>query len=316
MDLPDIQMSSPEIPVRLNRVGARKIKKLVLVDRGEKRPVVLVANFDVFVDLDESLKGVNLSRNFEAIDEVVERLTLKPVKWIEELTESIAGDLLKRHDYASHAEVQMSSELIMRKRTPVSGNRTQEVVRIFSTSKAFRGKNVETWIGVEVWGTTACPCAQELMKARAERELKKAGFDKKDIEKILKCITMPTHNQRGKAEVWVQLKGFRISFERLIEVAKAGMSCEIYELLKREDEAEVVEIAHKNPLFVEDSVRKMAERCVELLESINAPPETGVILRQENEESIHQHNVMAEVVASLEELKQQLKCQRFDQLHV
>ncbi len=304
MDLPDIQMRFPEIPVRLNRVGARKIKKLVLVDRGEKRPVVLVSSFDVFVDLDESLKGANLSRNFEAIDEVVEKLTLKPVRWIEELTESIARELLKRHEYATQAEVMMSSELIMRKRTPVSNNRTQEVVRIFATSKACRSGVGETWIGVEVWGTTACPCAQELMRARVEERLKMEGFGEEEIEKILKCITMPTHNQRGRAEVWIQLRDYRVSFERLIEIARAGMSCEIYELLKREDEAEVVERAHRNPLFVEDSVRKMAEKCVETLK--NAPPETRVVLRQENEESIHQHNVMAEISASLGELRRVL----------
>ncbi len=312
MKLPDIQMSFPEIPVRLNRVGARGIKKLVLVDRGEKRPVVLVSSFDVFVDLDESLKGANLSRNFEAIDEVVEKLTFKPVRWIEELTEGIARELLKRHEYATKAEVLMSSELIMRKKTPVSNNRTQEVVKIFATSKACRAEGVEgveaekeeTWIGVEVWGTTACPCAQELMRARTEERLSREGFSRDDIEKILKCVVMPTHNQRGRAEVWVQLRGFRVSFERLMDIAKAGMSCEIYELLKREDEAEVVEKAHRNPLFVEDSVRKMAEKCVEILK--DAPAETRVVLRQENEESIHQHNVMAEISASLGELRRVL----------
>ncbi len=312
MKLPDIQMSFPEIPVRLNRVGARGIKKLVLVDRGEKRPVVLVSSFDVFVDLDESLKGANLSRNFEAIDEVVEKLTFKPVRWIEELTEGIARELLKRHEYATKAEVLMSSELIMRKKTPVSNNRTQEVVKIFATSKACRAEGTEgaeaegeeTWIGVEVWGTTACPCAQELMRARTEERLSKEGFSRDDIEKILKCVVMPTHNQRGRAEVWVQLRGFRVSFERLMDIAKAGMSCEIYELLKREDEAEVVEKAHRNPLFVEDSVRKMAEKCVEILR--DAPAETRVVLRQENEESIHQHNVMAEISASLGELRRVL----------
>ncbi len=299
--LPDVQMSKPEVPIRLNRVGAKGIKKLVLVDRGEERPVVLVSTFDVFVDLRESLKGANLSRNFEAVDEVIENLTLKPVKWIEELTEKIAEELLKRHEYANKAEVSMSSELIVRKKTPVSKNRTQEVVKIFSSSKVRRSVEKETWIGVEVWGITACPCAQELIKARIRERLIECGYD----EKVLDCIPLPTHNQRGKAEVWVQLRGFRISLERLMEIAKAGMSCEMYELLKREDEVEVVEKAHRNPMFVEDSVRKMAEKAVKVLSK--APPETLVILRQENEESIHQHNVFAEIRASLGELKEMIK---------
>ncbi len=297
--LPDVQMRKPEVPVKLNRVGAKGIKKLVLVGRDSKRPIVLVSTFDVFVDLKESLKGASLSRNFEAIDEVLENLTAETVKWIEELTERIAEELLKKHEYASRAEVTMSAELILRKKTPVTKNRTQEVVRIFSNSSVVRSGGKNTWIGVEVWGTTACPCAQELLKARMKEKLEKRGFNR--VEEILDCILIPTHNQRSRAEVWVQLKNFRISLEELIEVAKAGMSCEMYEMLKREDEAEVVEKAHRNPLFVEDSVRRMAEKVVEVLRG--APDETIVVLRQENEESIHQHNVFAELVRSLGELR-------------
>ncbi|RUM34490.1 MAG: GTP cyclohydrolase I FolE2 [Archaeoglobus sp.] len=298
--LPDIQKSRPDLPLRLNRVGARNIKKLVLVDREDRRPVVLVSNFEVFVDLTRNLKGANLSRNFEAVDEVIEELTKKPVKWIEELTRKIAEELLRRHEYASKAEVNMNAELILRKRTPVSNKSTQEVVKIFSSSSVRRMGKEDTWIGVEVWGTTACPCAQELMKARITERLKKKGFDS-NINDILDCIVFPTHNQRGKSEVWIQLRDYRISLEKLIEIAKAGMSCEIYELLKREDEAEVVERSHKNPLFVEDSVRRMAEKAVCLLR--DAPPESLVILRQENEESIHQHNVFAEIITSIGELR-------------
>jgi len=75
----------PEVPIRLNRVGAVGIKKLVEVERGKGRPIVLVANFDVFVDLPHSMKGANLSRNFEVIDDIIERSTSKPVKKIENL---------------------------------------------------------------------------------------------------------------------------------------------------------------------------------------------------------------------------------------
>ncbi len=302
--LPDVQMSKPEIPIKLNRVGAKGIKKLVLVGRKGRRPIVLVSTFDVFVDLNERLKGANLSRNFEAIDEVLENLTSRTVTWIEELTEEIAKELLNRHEYADRAEVTMSAELIMKKKTPITKNRTQELVKIFSNSSIVRGSKINTWIGVEVWGTTACPCAQELLKAKIVDRLMNCGFSGSDVEKVLKSVVLPTHNQRSKAEVWIQLKGFKISLESLIEIAKAGMSCEIYELLKREDEAEVVERIHKNPMFVEDSVRKMVEKAICVLK--NVPDETMIILRQENEESIHQHNVFAEIVASIGELRKKL----------
>ena len=41
------------------------------------------------------------------------------------------------------------------------------------------------------------------------------------------------------------------------------MSSEIYELMKRPDEVEVVEKAHRRPRFVEDCVREMVRMAVE-----------------------------------------------------
>ena len=41
------------------------------------------------------------------------------------------------------------------------------------------------------------------------------------------------------------------------------MSSEIYELMKRSDEAHVVEKAHRRPRFVEDCVREMIRGVVE-----------------------------------------------------
>ena len=68
--LPDIQADKPQIPINLSRVGVTNVKKLVEVKRKDKRPIVLISTFDIFVDLPSHLKGANLSRNFEAVDEV------------------------------------------------------------------------------------------------------------------------------------------------------------------------------------------------------------------------------------------------------
>ncbi len=70
------------------------------------------------------------------------------------------------------------------------------------------------------------------------------------------------------------------------------MSSEIYELMKRPDEVEVVEKAHRRPRFVEDCVREMIRMAVEEFGSLG--PDYFVLARQENLETIHQHNVVAE----------------------
>ena len=83
------------------------------------------------------------------------------------------------------------------------------------------------------------------------------------------------------------------------------MSSPVCELLKRVDENAVVVHAHKNPKFVEDCVRNMVQRIVK--EFPYLPDDTMVTARQVNEESIHRHNAFAEKVATMGELKEEIK---------
>jgi len=303
--LPDVQFLKPDVPLKLNRVGAKGIKKLVKVARDEGRPIILISNFEVFVDLPPSMKGANLSRSFEVIDEVIENLTAKPVKRLEDLCLKIAEMLLERHEYATKAEVRMDSELIMKKKTPLTAQRTQEVVKISCEAVYWRNGRRRIFVGAEVVGITACPCAQELVKAKASEELKKVGFNEDEIRKILEIVPVATHNQRGRAMIKIQVKDdFSPSIDQLIDIARRSMSFEIYEVLKREDELEVVWKAHKNPRFVEDCVRLMARYVVETFK--DAPDDVIVLFRQENEESIHQHNVIAERIATIGELRREI----------
>nr|WP_202318923.1 GTP cyclohydrolase MptA [Archaeoglobus neptunius] len=303
--LPDVQLLKPEVPIGLSRVGATGIKKLVEVQREGKRPIILISSFDVFVDLPAHLKGVNLSRNFEVIDEVIETLTSQPIENIEDLVVEVAKNLLDRHEYATNAEAKMTAELIMRKRTPKTRQRTQEVVRIFGEAKISRNGKKLVFVGVEVTGITACPCAQELVRARSAERLAEMGFDDDAIQRILDAVPVASHNQRGRAMLKVQVTdSFKVPIAKLIEIAKTSMSYETFEILKREDELEVVEMAHRNTRFVEDGVRIMA--CNLLKAFPEAPDNVLAFLRQENEESIHQHNVVAERYATFGELRNEI----------
>ena len=60
--LPDTQDDSPEIPISLTRVGVTGVKKLLQLERKDKRPIILVPTFDAFVDLPNDQKGVHMSR--------------------------------------------------------------------------------------------------------------------------------------------------------------------------------------------------------------------------------------------------------------
>ena len=307
--LPDIQACEPDYPFNLTRVGVTGVKKLVKVERGnDERPVVLISNFEVFVDLPSDRKGANLSRNFEAIDEVLEEAISCPVYEIEELCGEIAKRLLFRHEYASRAEVKMKSEYIVRRQTPVTKVNCQEVVDIFAEAVAKAGPaggNVRKTVGAEVLGMTACPCAQEIMKEEVRQELAKLGISEQAISDLSERLPIATHNQRGRGSISIEVHDRRcVSIDRIIKIIEDSMSSRVFGLLKRPDEAVVVKRAHSNPKFVEDCVRTMAQKLVEAFTDL--PDDAAVTLKQINEESIHQHNAFAERTANMGELRAEL----------
>jgi GTP cyclohydrolase-4 len=305
--LPDIQATSPDYPINLTRVGVTGVKKLVKIERGADRPIVLISNFEVFVDLPSDRKGANLSRNFEAIDDVVEEEISRPVYEIEELCGKIANRLLSLHEYASRAEVKMKSEYIVRRQTPATRINCQEVVDIFAEAVARTGPAgyLRKVVGAEVVGTTACPCAQEIMREKVKGELIELGLGPMEAEQFAHRLPVATHNQRGRGSVSVEVHDRRcVSIDRIIKVIEESMSSKVYGLLKRSDEALVVERAHMNPKFVEDCVRTMAQKIVDTFKDL--PDDAVVIMKQINEESIHRHNAFAERTATMGELRAEL----------
>jgi GTP cyclohydrolase IV len=90
-----------------------------------------------------------------------------------------------------------------------------------------------------------------------------------------------------------------------VEIVEGSMSSPIYELLKRPDELFVVEHAHLQPRFVEDSVR-VALKCV-LDELPRLDAGDFVLSRQLNFETIHAHEVVAERHGTIGELRAELE---------
>ena len=86
------------------------------------------------------------------------------------------------------------------------------------------------------------------------------------------------------------------------------MSSEIYELMKRDDERAVVEKAHANPRFVEDCVREMIRQVAERFPDLDAG--AFVMARQENLETIHRHNVVAERYGLISEIDGRARTRR------
>ena len=97
----------------------------------------------------------------------------------------------------------------------------------------------------------------------------------------------------------------RVNAERLVELVESSMSSPIYELLKRPDELFVVEHAHLQPRFVEDSVRVALKGVLDELAAL--ADDDFVLSRQVNFETIHAHEVVAERSGTVGELRAELE---------
>ncbi len=304
---PDTQDKIPTIPVHLTRVGVKGVKKLLKIERDGKRPIVLLPTFNAFVDLPSTQRGIHMSRNPEAISEVLEMAVEGTTLEIESLCAKIASRLLNKHKYAKRVEVSMKSDYMIMKTSPVTHLKTQEMTNIMADAIGIRNEEgivIRKMIGAEVVGMTVCPCAQDSTKESAKVDLLKF-LDEETTQKVLDTVSFSSHNQRGRGMIMMEVpENQTIRAEDLISIIEASMSSPVCELLKRSDENAVVIHAHKNPMFVEDCVRNMVQKIVQKYS--NLPDDALVTVRQINEESIHRHNAFAEKVATMGELKREI----------
>jgi MptA/FolE2 family GTP cyclohydrolase len=185
----------------------------------------------------------------------------------------------------------------------VTGLPTQELVSLIGLAAASE-ERARRLVGVEANGINACPCAQGLVRERAAERLGEAGFDGLDVERILELVPLATHNQRGRGTLFVGTEA-QVNAEELVRIVEGSMSSPVYELLKRPDELFVVEHAHLQPRFVEDSVR------IALRDTLEAYPQLEgddfLLSRQVNLETIHTHDVVAERYGTAGELRAELE---------
>jgi len=99
--------------------------------------------------------------------------------------------------------------------------------------------------------------------------------------------------------------GVDVEADEIIDIVQEAFSSPTYELLKRDDEGQVVINAHSKPRFVEDVVRHVLESVVERYSKL--PDNVEVRVKSESEESIHKHNAFAERTTTLKELRAEYK---------
>ena len=292
-DSPDVQAADAPRPYRLTRVGVRGVKKPVTVHRPGQKASGVVATFDLFVDLPKTQKGTHMSRNLEALADILDEEVAIEAPSLENLCRRLAVRLLDKHDYASHAHVKAEADYFLTRTNP-GGKPSVENYRLLAESEAFRsaGKGkpgkaakprTSRRVGVQVVGMSACPCAMETVRHKLGAEGRKVPAD----------LPFITHNQRNRVTLVLDVPGESdVEAADLVQVCEDSLSAPTFELLKRGDEGDLVLQAHHNPRFVEDVVREVLHKAAARYRSLGEA--TKVFVSSEAEESIHKHNAYAE----------------------
>lgn len=304
----DIQSTRPDVQVKLTRVGVKNLK-LNLQVLGEKGSLSLFPSVDLFVDLPSDKRGVHLSRDPESLHEVLEEQGALKAHRVEEFCETIARRLLQKHKYAKRAEARLKSDYVVMRQPPSIGKPSQEPCKIFALVTATKNNDdiaVQKMVGASVVGFTACPCTQGLLKALSRERLKEMGYKEQESKRIVDHMPLATHTQRTKGTILMQIPtGFSANLEDFIDIAEGAMSGQTYGVLKRPAEASVMVNAITRARFTEDVVREILWALAKKYKDF--PDHTQVFAQAYSEESVHKHDVIAERMATLGEIREEIK---------
>jgi GTP cyclohydrolase-4 len=315
ISIEDVQGQRPALQLSLSRVGVTGVEKVIRIQQDGSEQLYW-AKLECVVDLGTQQKGAHMSRFEEVVNDVIGEVVLGESSFrAETLALRIAEEVRDRQG-ARRAEVSIEARYPEHKPAPESGILTQELYTLIGSAVA-SAEGTRRLIGVKAQGMTACPCAQKLVEARSEERLAADGFSPEEIARVFEAVPVATHNQRGLGTLAIGCPedcATDIDATRLLAIVEDSMSSEIYELMKRTDEGAVVEKAHRRPRFVEDCVREAIRGVVDNFGELTE--RHFVFSRQENLETIHQHNVIAERFGLLGEIRAELASGTLSEHHV
>jgi GTP cyclohydrolase I len=252
--LRDVQNQYDPRNIDIDKVGVKNVKYPIVVLDKANGTQHTIADINMYVSLPRNYKGTHMSRFVEILHTHKNMINMKDFPAIlKEMKERLNAE-------SAHMEVRFP--YFIRKDAPVSGTPGYlEYYCGFIGHMDEFGMMKDFTVSVSVPVTTLCPCSKEISDSGA-------------------------HNQRGIVSVAVQFTRF-FWIEDLIAIVESCSSCDIYSVLKRQDEKYVTEKAFDNPKFVEDVVRDVAGR---LAKETNI---TYFVIEAENFESIHNHSAYA-----------------------
>ncbi|MFW9899960.1 MAG: GTP cyclohydrolase MptA [Candidatus Thorarchaeota archaeon] len=310
----DLQDSDSSIDIPIDKVGIVELEKKVEIVQ-ENKKYSFYPKISALINLPAEKRGIHMSRTSETIEEVINEVIFKPTPTIELVGDRIIKKLMERHPYTSNAEVKLEGKIIVQVRENDERiiQKSYEISSFVKANRDVSGKiDYNYFIGANAVGMTVCPCAKELSLEYAEEVIKSRKdikVSEEDLNKLLNLLPFSSHNQRSIGTIIIQIKDLtnhKVDVLDIIDVIEQSMSGKIQSVLKRPEEAELVRSAHLKPLFSEDVIREMAKNFI-LRDFPNLEDDFEVKFKIESFESIHPHNVYAELKTTVGELKKRLK---------
>lgn len=256
----DIQNLEDNRGVDIQKVGIKDLEYPLLIQRKDKENQEVYAKIKMSVSLPSHYKGTHMSRFVECLNDWQK----KKILGVD--IEGFSKDLVERLD-AKSSYIKFSFKYFIDKMSPVTGIKApmcydcsfESILNDYESED----EEYKFILGVKVPVTTLCPCSKEISEYGA-------------------------HNQRAIISVKVSYeKNEHVWIEDLIKMIEVSASCELYSLLKREDEKYVTEHAYENPKFVEDVLRDV------VLTLRNDVIIDSFEVECESIESIHKHSAWA-----------------------
>ena len=221
--LKDIQNKEDKRGIDIQKVGIKNLEMPLIIQRKDDNNQVVNAKVSMSVSLPSNYKGTHMSRFVEVLNCWSKRnlLGVDIKGCLEEIKDKLNS---------KSAELSFKFKYFIEKKAPISN-----LSSLMGYDCSFEGildkENYKFILGVEVPVTTLCPCSKEISEYSA-------------------------HNQRALVKVKINYDNTdHIWIEDLIKEIESCSSCELFPLLKREDEKYVTEKAYNNPKFVEDILR-------------------------------------------------------------
>jgi GTP cyclohydrolase IV len=299
-------VDAPAVHGGLSRVGLTGVEKVIRLGVDQRSAQPFAARLECFVEPHPGRGGADVARVEEVIDEALRAAVDDAGMRAERLVQEVA-ERVRERTHARRAEVTISARFPERRPAPVSGTPTQEISTLHARAVASE-RGTRRMVGVSAQGMLTSPYVQDVFASRARERLAAGGFSAAEIGRVLEHVPLATHDQIGVGTLHLGYPedcalGFDVA--ALLAIVEDAMSSEIFELMKRSDEAAVVERAHRRPRAVDDCVRAMISGVVE--RHAELPDTAFVLAAQDSAETIHRHHVVAERAGLLGELRRELE---------